>query len=78
MKTVYADHCKGAFCLALTHEEGWKLAYSGDTQPSLKFVEIGKYCFSLTSFIYLPTIENFSIDFDVHYSILITPLASDR
>ncbi|EDV27846.1 uncharacterized protein TRIADDRAFT_53943 [Trichoplax adhaerens] len=42
LKTVYADHCKGAFCIALTHREGWKLAYSGDTQPSSKFVEIGK------------------------------------
>ena len=58
MKTVYADHCKAAFCLALTHKEGWKLAYSGDTQPSLKFVEIGKYYFSFAIFIYLWVIDN--------------------
>lgn len=77
MRTVYADHCKGAFCVALTHEEGWKLAYSGDTQPSLKFVEIGEL-FPNYYLIRLLILELLFINSDVHYSVLIPPFASDR
>ena len=43
IETVLVEHCKLAFGLALTHKDGWKIVYSGDTMPCDELVEIGMY-----------------------------------
>ena len=35
-------HRQVPFGVIITHGDGWKLAYSGDTMPCDKFVEAGK------------------------------------
>ncbi|KTW28939.1 hypothetical protein T552_01567 [Pneumocystis carinii B80] len=39
--TVNAIHCSWSFCMQITHLDGWKLAYSGDTRPNENFVKLG-------------------------------------
>lgn len=34
-------HCPRAYGLVLTHKNGWKLAYSGDTRPCHSLIEEG-------------------------------------
>ncbi|EPX74441.1 3'-tRNA processing endonuclease Trz2 [Schizosaccharomyces octosporus yFS286] len=41
-ETVAAVHCPFSYCMQFTGNEGWKIAYSGDTRPSEEFIEIGK------------------------------------
>ena len=36
------DHCPQAYGLVLTHKEGWKIVYSGDTRPCQALIEAGK------------------------------------
>ncbi|KAK6624132.1 hypothetical protein RUM44_010990 [Polyplax serrata] len=42
IKTTLVDHCPNAFGVAITHKDGWKLTYSGDTRPCPALVKIGK------------------------------------
>jgi len=42
IETCRALHCRDAFCLTLTTENGFKLTFSGDTRPIARLVEIGK------------------------------------
>jgi len=42
--SVEVRHCKNAFGIVLTHNDGWKLVYSGDTMPCEALVEAGKNC----------------------------------
>ncbi|XP_014248785.1 ribonuclease Z, mitochondrial [Cimex lectularius] len=42
LETAYVKHCPNAFGISLTHSDGWKLTYSGDTVPSDSLVELGK------------------------------------
>ncbi|EPY54194.1 3'-tRNA processing endonuclease Trz2 [Schizosaccharomyces cryophilus OY26] len=41
-ETVAAVHCPFSYCMQFTGNEGWKIAYSGDTRPSEEFIDIGK------------------------------------
>ncbi|XP_073997191.1 ribonuclease Z [Rhodnius prolixus] len=41
IETTYVRHCPNAFGITLTHRQGWKITYSGDTMPSESLVEIG-------------------------------------
>ncbi|XP_071496376.1 zinc phosphodiesterase ELAC protein 2-like [Diadema antillarum] len=40
--SVYVRHCPNAHGLTLTHQDGWKVVYSGDTMPSDALIEAGK------------------------------------
>ena len=40
--TVPVDHCPQAYGLVLTHKQGWKIVYSGDTRPCLALIKAGK------------------------------------
>lgn len=40
--TVPVDHCPQAYGLVLTHIQGWKIVYSGDTRPCLALIKAGK------------------------------------
>lgn len=42
LSTVYVKHCPNAFGVALTHESGYKITYSGDTMPCDYLVKLGK------------------------------------
>ena len=42
MLTVPVDHCTEAYGLALKHQHGWKIVYSGDTRPCPELIEAGK------------------------------------
>ncbi|XP_076036405.1 ribonuclease Z [Oratosquilla oratoria] len=47
MKAVdmtYVEHCPNSFGVALTHTNGWKVVYSGDTMPCKGLVDIGQDC----------------------------------
>lgn len=41
IQTTYVKHCPNAFGVALTHNDGYKITYSGDTMPSSDLVELG-------------------------------------
>nr|XP_045597729.1 ribonuclease Z, mitochondrial-like isoform X1 [Procambarus clarkii] len=41
---TFVIHCQNSFGVALTHKNGWKLVYSGDTMPCQGLVDIGKNC----------------------------------
>ncbi|XP_019745505.1 zinc phosphodiesterase ELAC protein 2 [Hippocampus comes] len=41
-ETCTVRHCKNAFACSLTHQSGWKLAFSGDTMPCDALVRMGK------------------------------------
>ncbi|XP_034045567.1 zinc phosphodiesterase ELAC protein 2 isoform X2 [Thalassophryne amazonica] len=41
-QTCAVRHCKYAYGCSLTHESGWKLAFSGDTMPCDAFAQIGE------------------------------------
>ena len=41
IETVFVPHCKLSTGLALTHKDGWKIVYSGDTKPYYELVKIG-------------------------------------
>lgn len=41
-ETCFVRHCKNAFACSLTHDSGWRLAFSGDTMPCDALVNIGK------------------------------------
>ena len=42
IQTIEVDHCPQAYGIAFQYKSGWKLAYSGDTQPTLNFIEKAK------------------------------------
>ncbi|KAJ9587573.1 hypothetical protein L9F63_019004, partial [Diploptera punctata] len=42
ISTASVQHCPNAFGIALQHNDGWKLTYSGDTMPCDRLVELGK------------------------------------
>ncbi|CAL4134523.1 unnamed protein product, partial [Meganyctiphanes norvegica] len=44
IQMCYVLHCPDSFGVALTHTNGWKLVYSGDTMPCQKLVKIGHDC----------------------------------
>ncbi|EPS43282.1 hypothetical protein H072_2773 [Dactylellina haptotyla CBS 200.50] len=48
VQTSRAVHCRGSYTVAFTFksfaEQGFKVAYSGDTRPTDGFIEIGKDC----------------------------------
>ena len=44
IQTCYVNHCSEATGIALTHQDGWKICYSGDTAPCHRLVEIGHHC----------------------------------
>ncbi|KAB7506116.1 Zinc phosphodiesterase ELAC protein 2 [Armadillidium nasatum] len=44
LSVAYVFHVKNSFGIALTHEDGWKIVYSGDTMPSTSLVTIGRNC----------------------------------
>lgn len=39
--TSYVVHCPQAFGISFTHENGYKVTYSGDTMPSKDLINIG-------------------------------------
>ncbi|XP_076460612.1 zinc phosphodiesterase ELAC protein 2-like [Babylonia areolata] len=41
---VDVEHCPNAFGVALTHTDGWKLVFSGDTMPCQRLVAAGTDC----------------------------------
>ncbi|KAL8603885.1 hypothetical protein ACOMHN_049703 [Nucella lapillus] len=41
---VEVEHCPNAFGVALTHTDGWKLVFSGDTMPCQRLVTAGQDC----------------------------------
>lgn len=41
METCGVRHCANSFGVALTHKDGWKVSYSGDTMPCDYFIRIG-------------------------------------
>lgn len=41
LRTVRVDHCYDAYGVSLTHMEGWKVVYSGDTRPVEELVRAG-------------------------------------
>jgi ribonuclease Z len=42
VETCFVPHCLHSFGVAITHKDGWKIAYSGDCRPSVDLVEIGR------------------------------------
>ncbi|KAJ3276710.1 Zinc phosphodiesterase ELAC protein 2, partial [Borealophlyctis nickersoniae] len=40
--TLQVEHTNYAYALSLTHEDNWKIVYSGDCRPSLNLMEVGK------------------------------------
>ncbi|RZF34607.1 hypothetical protein LSTR_LSTR008632 [Laodelphax striatellus] len=42
IKTALVKHCPNAFGVAIEHQSGWKITYSGDTMFSTNLVEIGQ------------------------------------
>ncbi|KFH66572.1 hypothetical protein MVEG_07097 [Podila verticillata NRRL 6337] len=42
ISTVVMVHCYNAFGICLTHVDGWKLVYSGDSRPSQDLVRAGQ------------------------------------
>ena len=44
IQTCFVNHCSGATGVAMTHNDGWKICYSGDTAPCRRLIDIGK-CF---------------------------------
>ncbi|KAK3842743.1 MAG: beta-lactamase-like protein [Linnemannia gamsii] len=42
IQTVDVIHCPWAYGISMTHKDGWKIVYSGDTRPSQNLVEAGK------------------------------------
>jgi ribonuclease BN (tRNA processing enzyme) len=41
-KTCLVRHCSQAFGAMCEHSSGWKIVYSGDTEPCDRLIEIGK------------------------------------
>ncbi|PIK35883.1 putative zinc phosphodiesterase ELAC protein 2, partial [Apostichopus japonicus] len=41
-ETVPVRHCSNAYGLVVTHQEGWKIVYSGDTMPCDALVTAGQ------------------------------------
>jgi ribonuclease Z len=41
-ETCFVPHCPQAYGVAITHNSGWKIVYSGDCRPSGDLVEIGR------------------------------------
>lgn len=44
-KTCFVKHCGQSFGVMCEHASGWKLVYSGDTEPCDRLIEIGIYIF---------------------------------
>ncbi|KAK3824590.1 MAG: beta-lactamase-like protein [Benniella sp.] len=42
LATVEVIHCKWAYGISLTHMDGWKVVYSGDTRPCNNLVDAGQ------------------------------------
>ncbi|KAF9206105.1 Zinc phosphodiesterase ELAC protein 2 [Haplosporangium sp. Z 27] len=42
ISTVDVIHCPWAYGISMTHKEGWKVVYSGDTRPCENLVEAGQ------------------------------------
>ena len=42
LRTVRVEHCYDAYGVCLTHKEGWKVVYSGDTRPVEELVRVGQ------------------------------------
>jgi ribonuclease Z len=42
LETCFVPHCPHAYGIAITHQSGWKIVYSGDCRPSRDLVEIGR------------------------------------
>uniref|UniRef100_A0A667WL04 Zinc phosphodiesterase ELAC protein 2 n=1 Tax=Myripristis murdjan TaxID=586833 RepID=A0A667WL04_9TELE len=40
-QTCPVRHCKNAYACSITHQSGWKLAFSGDTRPCDAFAHLG-------------------------------------
>jgi len=40
--TVDVIHCPWAYGISMTHKEGWKVVYSGDTRPCNNLVKVGQ------------------------------------
>ncbi|XP_071384711.1 zinc phosphodiesterase ELAC protein 2 isoform X4 [Centroberyx affinis] len=54
-QTCSVRHCKNAYACSITHQSGWKLAFSGDTMPCDAFAHMGK---SATLLIHEATLED--------------------
>ncbi|KAF9909274.1 Zinc phosphodiesterase ELAC protein 2 [Linnemannia zychae] len=42
IQTVDVIHCPWAYGISMTHKDGWKIVYSGDTRPCQNLVDVGK------------------------------------
>lgn len=42
ISSAAVQHCPNAFGIALQHNDGWKLTYSGDTMPCDRLIQLGK------------------------------------
>jgi ribonuclease Z len=40
-QTVYVDHCFDAYGIVISHLDGWKIVFSGDTRPCPQLAKIG-------------------------------------
>uniref|UniRef100_A0A667WVJ6 Zinc phosphodiesterase ELAC protein 2 n=1 Tax=Myripristis murdjan TaxID=586833 RepID=A0A667WVJ6_9TELE len=54
-QTCPVRHCKNAYACSITHQSGWKLAFSGDTRPCDAFAHLGK---NATLLIHEATLED--------------------
>uniref|UniRef100_UPI003AADF4DA zinc phosphodiesterase ELAC protein 2 isoform X2 n=2 Tax=Centroberyx gerrardi TaxID=166262 RepID=UPI003AADF4DA len=54
-QTCSVRHCRNAYACSITHQSGWKLAFSGDTMPCDAFAHMGK---SATLLIHEATLED--------------------
>ncbi|XP_059488461.1 ribonuclease Z, mitochondrial-like [Neocloeon triangulifer] len=43
-KTCLVKHCNQAYGVLFEHSSGWKMVYSGDTEPCDKLISIGRGC----------------------------------
>lgn len=43
IKVCWAIHSAYSYCTTLEHESGWKISYSGDTEYSLPFIQMGNF-----------------------------------
>ena len=41
VSTAGVQHCPNAFGIALQHQDGWKMTYSGDTMPCDRLIQLG-------------------------------------
>ncbi|GAB4817494.1 hypothetical protein N2152v2_004540 [Parachlorella kessleri] len=44
LEAVAVRHCSDAYGVVMGHRDGWRVVYSGDTQPSERLIQAGRGC----------------------------------